>query len=219
MKNIILIGAGGNASVILSTINDINKSFKSYRILGFLDDNKTKFNNLDYLGKINKTTINKLLKNKQNQFIWTLISTTLKEKSIKNLQKLNIPINKFPKIIHPTATVSVFAKIGNGSTIHPNVNIGPNVKIGNHVHIFSQSMIGHDTHLSSYSYVANCVSIGAKIKAGKGVYFGSNCSIIEKIRIHPWSTIGLGSVLLKNVNEKSVMVGNPAKKLDKNYKK
>ena len=213
MKDIILIGAGGNAAVILSTIFDINKNNKLYKILGFLDDKKKKFNNLKYLGKINKITINKLLKNKDNLFIWTLISTSLNEKSINRLKKLNIPIYKFAKIIHPTATVSDLAKIGRGSTIHPNVNIGPNVVIGNHVHIFSQSIVGHDTHLSNYCFVANSVSIGAKIKAGKGVYFGSNSSIIEKLKIYTWTIIGLGSVLLKSVKEKSVMVGNPAKKI------
>ena len=42
MKNIILIGAGGNAAVILSTIFDINKNNKLYKILGFLDDKKKK---------------------------------------------------------------------------------------------------------------------------------------------------------------------------------
>jgi acetyltransferase EpsM len=213
MKNIILIGAGGNASVILSTIIDINKNKKTFKIIGFLDDKKKKFNDLNYLGQIKKITINKLLKNKNNYFIWTLISTTLGKESIKRLEKLNIPINRFPKIIHPTATVSSLAKIGKGSTIHPNVNIGPNVKIGNHVHIFAQSMIGHDTHLASYCYVANSVSIGASIRAGRGVYFGSNSSIIEKIKIYPWTIVGLGSVLLKSVKEKSVMAGNPAKKI------
>lgn len=40
MKNIILIGAGGNASVILSTIFDINKDKNLFKILGFLDDKK-----------------------------------------------------------------------------------------------------------------------------------------------------------------------------------
>lgn len=213
MKNIILIGAGGNASVILSTIFDINKDKNLFKILGFLDDKKKKFNNLKYLGKVNKITINKLLKDKDNLFIWTLISTSLNKEFIKRLEKLNIPINRFAKIVHPTATVSDLAKIGRGSTIHPNVNIGPNVIIGNHVHVFSQSIIGHDTHLSRYCYVANSVSIGAKIKAGKGVYFGSNSSIIEKLKIYPWTVIGLGSVLLKSVKEKSVMVGNPAKKI------
>ena len=85
MKNIILIGAGGNASVILSTIFDINKNSNLFNILGFLDDKKKKFNSLKYLGKINKITINRLLKNKDNLFVWTLISTSLSKQSIKRL--------------------------------------------------------------------------------------------------------------------------------------
>ena len=40
MKNIILIGGGGNALVILSTIADINNKNKDFKVTGFLDDKK-----------------------------------------------------------------------------------------------------------------------------------------------------------------------------------
>ncbi len=213
MKNLVLIGGGGNALVILSTIMDINNIKKQFKVIGFLDDKKVKLRNIKYLGKINKKNINSLLKNRNINFIWTLRSVNLQKQHIKKLINLNIPERNFVTIIHPTAVVSSMAKIGKGVTIQPYVNIGPNVKIGNHVHIFAQAMIGHDTKLGSYVYVANNVSIGAKINVGEGVYFGSNSTIIEKIKIFKWSIIGMGSVLLKNVNSQKIMVGNPAKEL------
>ena len=69
--------------------------------------------------------------------------------------------------------------------------------------------------MGNYVYVANNVSIGAKINAGEGVYFGSNSTVIEKIKIFKWSTIGMGSVLIKNINSTKIMIGNPAKELIK----
>ena len=213
MKNIILIGGGGNALVILSTVADINNKNKDFKITGFLDDKKKKLKNIKYLGKINLKNIQSAIKKKNTYFIWTLRSVTLGNQSVKNLLKLKIPQKNFATIIHPTANVSVMSKIGNGVTIHPFVNIGPNVKIGNHVHIFAQSMIGHDTKLEDYCYISNNVSIGSRIEAKEGVYFGSNSTIIEKVKIFSWSIIGMGSVLLKNVNSKKIMVGNPAREL------
>ena len=58
MKKIVLIGGGGNSLVILSTINDINKKSKRFKVIGFLDDKKVKLKNLKYLGKINKKIFN-----------------------------------------------------------------------------------------------------------------------------------------------------------------
>ncbi len=42
-----------------------------------------------------------------------------------------------------------------------------------------------------------------------------NASIKERITIGKWSTVGMGSVVIKNVTENSTVVGNPAKALVK----
>ena len=93
--------------------------------------------------------------------------------------------------------------------------MSPNVKIGNHVNIFSQSMIGHDTILEHYSYLANNAVLGAQIKVKEGAYIGMNATIREKVQIGKWSTVGMGSVVLKNINNFETVVGNPAKKIKK----
>ena len=64
MKNIILIGGGGNALVILSTIADINNKNKDFKVTGFLDDKKKKLKNIKYLGKINLKNIQSAIKKK-----------------------------------------------------------------------------------------------------------------------------------------------------------
>jgi acetyltransferase-like isoleucine patch superfamily enzyme len=42
-----------------------------------------------------------------------------------------------------------------------------------------------------------------------------NASIKERVTIEKWSTVGMGSVVIKNVTENSIVVGNPAKMLKK----
>ena len=42
-----------------------------------------------------------------------------------------------------------------------------------------------------------------------------NASIKERIIIEKWSTVGMGSVVIKNVKKGSTVVGNPAKALEK----
>jgi acetyltransferase EpsM len=213
MKKIIFLGAGGNASVIYSTIIDINKSELKLEPLGFLDDNKKKFHDLKNFGKINNRNMNKLLKDPNIFFIWTLISSKFKKTYLKKLQKLKIPKKKFINIFHPQSNISNFSKIGKGVTIHAYANIGPNTKIGDHVHIFSQASIGHDTSVGNFSYLAGKSSLGANITIAQGCFFGINSSVRENLKIKKWSTIGMGSVVINNVEEGSTVVGNPAKKI------
>ena len=53
-KKVIILGAGGNANVIKSTINDINEDAGKVEFLGFLDDQKDHKKNQLVKGKITK---------------------------------------------------------------------------------------------------------------------------------------------------------------------
>ncbi len=217
IKKLIFLGASGNASVIYSTILDINKKSKNkIKPIGFLDDQKKKFYNLKNYGRINSKNIESLRKKKDVYFVWTLRSSKLKKGILKKLHELKIQKSRFLTIIHPTANISDISKIGYGVTIHSLVNIGPNTTIKDHVHIFSQASVGHDTFLNEFSYLAGKSSIGANVKVGTGCFFGINSSVKENLIIKDWSVIGMGSVVLKNVDSNTTVVGNPAKKIKKN---
>jgi acetyltransferase-like isoleucine patch superfamily enzyme len=54
------------------------------------------------------------------------------------------------------------------------------------------------------------------VNIGSYTYIGSGALIREGVTIGDNVIIGMGSVVLKDVPDKSVMVGNPAKKLREN---
>lgn len=211
-KKLIIFGAGGNADVICSTINDLNENIE---VLGFFDDMAKTNNKKNILGKINKKNVDKYKKFRDIHYIWSLRSTNLGKNILKTYRDLEISEKNLLTIKHPTAVISKYSKIGKGVTIHPFVNVGPGVILKNNIHIFSHSLIGHNTSLSDFSYVANNASIGAFVKIKEGSYIGMNSSIKERVTLGKWSIVGMGSVVIKNVKENSVVVGNPAKNLIK----
>ena len=214
LKKLIIIGAGGNAEVIYSTIEDINQDKKTFEVIGYLDDNeKEKSQNI--VGKVTKKNIEKYIMFNDVFFVWTLRSTNLREDIYDKFLKLEIPRTKFTNIIHKKSSISKSSSLGLGITIHPFVSIGPKTKIGDHVNIFSNSTIGHDTKLDEFSYVANNSSIGAYVQVKRGGYIGMNSTIKERIQIKEWTIVGMSSVVLKDTEKKSIVVGNPAKKLNK----
>ena len=218
MKKLIIIGGYGNGTVAASTVEDINlsKGKKEWEIIGFLNDFETEpINGYPILGKIIPEDVKDYLADENTFFIYTLILVKFNFNFIHKLHNLNIPLSKFATIIHPTAVISKFAEIGNGVTIQPFVSVGQNVKIGNHVQIFAQSLIGHNAILHDYSYVANNACIGASLILDEGAYLGTNATTIENIKIGKWSVVGMGSVVIKPVDDYSKVVGNPAREIGK----
>lgn len=58
--------------------------------------------------------------------------------------------------------------------------------------------------------------MGGKLQIGEGCYFGLGACIREELEIGAHSVIGMGAVVLNDVEEGTVVVGNPAKFLRKN---
>ena len=83
------------------------------------------------------------------------------------------------------------------------------IEIGNNV------LIGHGVTLATLNHdmvPENRASMRAKrIKIGSNVWIGSNSVILPGITIEDGAIIGAGSVVTKDVKEKTIVAGNPAK--------
>ncbi|MDP2685123.1 MAG: acetyltransferase [bacterium] len=218
IKKVIIIGGYGNGTVVASTIEDINEAQneREYEIIGFLNDFETEpINGYPILGQIEKEVVKHYLKDPEVYFFYSLISVKMNFKFLNKLIDLEIPIERFGTFIHPTVVVSKTAEIGYGVCIQPFVSVGPNVKIGNFVQIYAQALIGHNSTLKDYSYVANNACIGASVVLEEGAYLGTNCSTLEKVCIGKWSVVGIGSVVIRSVEDFTKVVGNPSRVIGK----
>lgn len=215
-KKIIILGTGGTSRDILDIIFDINASVRSapYECIGFLDDDLTKhgevINGIEVVG-----TLSKASKLKDVWFVNGIGSPESFFKKEEIIKKSELPIDKFVALIHPTASVSKTAVIGNDSVIFQNVVISANSRIGNHVVILPNSIISHDDIIEDYTCVATGVCISGKAHVGKSCYLGANCTLKEDIIVGDHSLVGMGSVVLSDISTNSVFVGNPAKFLRK----
>ena len=132
--------------------------------------------------------------------------------------------------------------------IENNVNIGPYARlrpgtilrsgsrIGNFVEV-KKSTIEKNSKVNHLSYIGNA-SLGKNVNIGAGtitcnydgvkknktiikdnVFIGSNSSLIAPVTINEKSTVGAGSVIIKNVNKKSLALTRSDQIEIKNYKR
>lgn len=82
-----------------------------------------------------------------------------------------------------------------------------NVKTDDHIHI------AHNCIIREGTLIAACAEISGGVEVGKNTWIGPNVSIMQKIKIGHSVIIGLGAVVLKNVEDTGVIVGNPGKNI------
>ncbi len=83
------------------------------------------------------------------------------------------------------------------------IEIGDGTMIGSNVTIVT---LNHDANPKKRKN-----AIPKPVKIGKNVWIGSDCTIIPGVKIGDNAIIGAGSVVVKNIPENTVAVGNPAK--------
>lgn len=138
---------------------------------------------------------------------WILsIGNNLTRKRIS--EKLKI---EFTKAIHKTAIISNYSSIKEGTVVMAGVIINPDVIIGKHCIINSGAIIEHDCEIADFVHISPNASLAGNVKIGEGTHVGIGTSIIPGITIGKWVTIGAGAVIIKDIPDYAVVVGNPGK--------
>jgi sugar O-acyltransferase (sialic acid O-acetyltransferase NeuD family) len=125
------------------------------------------------------------------------------------------PETEYTTIIHPSATISKWVEIGEGSIITAGTILTCNIKIGKHAHLNLHATIGHDCIIGDFFTAAPAVNISGKCEFGDCVYFGTNSSVREGIKICNNVTVGMGGIVVKNIIDEGIYIGNPVRKLGK----
>lgn len=199
----LLFGASGHAKVIIGGLEANNEK----KIFLFDDDtSKAKILQYEVLGKYDE---NKFIDEK------LIISIGYNEVRYKLTQIIK---HNFGKMFHPSAIISNYATIKEGTVIFQNAVIQPDVKIGKHVIINTLTIIEHDSIIEDFVHVAPNSTICGGVQVGEGTLIGAGSTVIPNVRIGKWCIIGAGTTIRKNVPDYSVIVGNPAKIIKKTNK-
>ena len=119
--------------------------------------------------------------------------------------------------------------IGRGAYIGPGVKIGKNVKIQNHALIYDPAEIEDGAFIGPAAVLTNDIyprsvdqegalkdsqgweSLGVRVREGASV--GARAVVLAGTTIGAWALVGAGSVVIRDVPDYALVVGNPAKQI------
>ncbi|MGB7159946.1 MAG: acetyltransferase [Tepidisphaeraceae bacterium] len=141
------------------------------------------------------------------------LATTHRSKFTKQVEALGLP---FTTLIHPAAQISKTTQIGEGSIVGQGVIMGSHNVIGRHVIFGRGTLIGHHTHIGDHCTIFPGCNIAGCNRIGQAVYVGMGSIIIHNHVVGSHSVIGAGAVVVKDVAERTQVVGVPARVVKEN---
>lgn len=206
---IIVIGGGNVGGFIINNSNDFTESFD---VIGILDDDTTKigqeFWGIKVLGAINE--IEKfLVDNEKIGVVISIANPIVKEKIAIKLSKYSNIF--FPNFIHKDTWLSNKVILGKGNIIYPGVSINYETIINNFSTINMNVSLGHNCIVNNYVTISPGVNLAGFTNVGVTSFIGIGSCCVQGHVIGKNTIIGAGAVIIKDIPDYAVVVGNPGK--------
>jgi len=115
------------------------------------------------------------------------------------------------RVIHPSATISPDAEVGEGAVIAHGAFIGSLAKVGKNFYAAKGASIGHDVVVGDHTRIGVGAFVGGHTVIGENAFIGSGAMLKDRIRIGDFSVVAIGSAVFSDVEPNTTVMGNPAR--------
>jgi len=207
LDEIILLGGGGHAKVLIDLIN----TSMQFEISGILDTQLeigTKVLNVSVLG--------------DDDLLSGLYSKGIKNVciaigSVKDNARRRILFDKVkqmgflvPYLLHPQTIISKNVHFSEGVQIMAGVNVQTDSLFKENTIINTGAIIEHDCSIGSHVHICPGAVISGGCTVGDGTFIGAGVTVMQEINIGKCVTVAAGAVVVKDVPDRTMVKGVPA---------
>lgn len=208
MKNkLYIVGAGGFGREVYQWLQDERRLLQDHELVGFLDDDMEALSGFD-LGHSVVAPLEGFAVGADDYFVCGIGSVEWKSRLCRPLMEQGA---RFLSLVHPTALIGRNVILGEGVVICPRVTLTCDVRVGAMSMINCHSSAGHDAVIGDWCTISAHCDLTGGTSLGQGVFLGSGVRVIPDRKIGAFSTVGAGSVVLRNVASATRVFGNPAR--------
>jgi sugar O-acyltransferase (sialic acid O-acetyltransferase NeuD family) len=212
--DLVIIGAGGHGTEVLSYIGDLARQGARIRLRGFVDESKApgRWKGSEILGGF--AELEALLEHEGSRtvrYITAIGDNRAREACVRKVDQVKAKRPGPWTLRHPRAIAAIDVCVGPGTCLAPGSILTTNVRIGRHCIINVGASISHDTELEDYVNVNPGAVVAGNVRIGAGCYIGAGATIIDRVSIGEWSIVGAGAVVVEDLPPFVTAVGVPAK--------
>jgi sugar O-acyltransferase (sialic acid O-acetyltransferase NeuD family) len=212
MPEVGLIGYSGHAYVVADCARAMG-----LHLLGYFESAPKNLNPLElaYLGDENNPDDITSLRMEGKYFFIAIGHNRIRAALMENLLAIGL---RTLVIKHPSAIVSSFANVGDGTLLAPGCKVNAMARIGKGVIVNTGAVIEHECQVEDFAHIAPGAVLAGNVSVGSGSFVGANAVVKEGVRIGRNATVGAGAVILHDIADNEQWVGNPGKLMNKNGK-
>ena len=211
MIDIIVIGGGGHARVVISIL----KKLSSYNILGYTDPkDRGELSCVSFLG------CDDVLKEVKKKFSECaavigvgMVSGDDASKRAGIFQLLKTLGYEVPPIISPDAIVNEDVEIGSGTVVMDGVVINSGTTIGNGAILNTHCSVDHDCEVRDFTHIGPGATLCGGVWVGEGVLVGAGSVISQNKSVGDNCIIGAGAVVAEDCIDSGTYVGVPVSRV------
>lgn len=115
------------------------------------------------------------------------------------------------KAVHRTAYIAPSAVLGEGCQILPHAVVCAGAILGDACIVNTRSSVDHGCIIGDAVHIAPGAILTGEIKVGMESFIGAGAVVLPHLEIGRGAWIGAGAVVTKNVPDRALVVGNPAR--------
>lgn len=204
IKRLVIIGAGGHGKVAA----DCAEAMGSFSEIVFLDDVYPEVSQVEHWPLLGKGDNLATFVDPSAVFF---VAIGNNQTRARLMTAINNVAGEIATLIHPSAVISPYVTIGDGTLVCANTTINISSSIGRGCIINTSSSVDHDCTIYDYVHIGPGTKLAGAIKIGEYSFIGIGATIIQCLTIGKHCTLGAGSTLLQGLPDCSIAVGTPAK--------
>lgn len=118
-------------------------------------------------------------------------------------------------VVHPHAWVHESVLLGAGTVVFAGAVVQPDTRIGDHCIVNTSASIDHDCRIGDFTHVAPGVHLCGGVSVDEGVLLGVASAARPGVRIGAWATVAAGAVCVRDVPANGTVMGVPARAFDR----